>query len=215
MFAELETIVLTSLKAIYDALGWLGVVALLIFENATGITPSEIILSLAGWMLIAERQLSPVWIFLGGFYAAIGSTLGASITYWVARLGGRPLVDKFIRWVRMDPARVQRSEQQFQRWGIALVLVGRVMPAIRTFINIPAGLGRIRFLHFAAATFGGSYVWCTLLIGAGYVLGHEWPLISTYIERSLPYLLGGGILVLALYFWFTHLRFPRKKFQSN
>lgn len=215
LFTELETVVLLSLQAIYDALGWLGVAVLLIFENATGITPSEIILSLAGWMLIAERQLSPAWIFLGGFYAAIGSTLGASITYWAARLGGRPLVDKFIRRVRMDPVRVQRSERQFQRWGIALVFVGRVMPAVRTFINIPAGLGRMRFLHFTAATFCGSYIWCTLLIGAGYVLGHEWSLISTYIERSLPYLLGGGILVLALYFWFTRLRFARRKYQSS
>lgn len=215
MFAELETVVLTSLHAVYGTLGWLGVAALLVFENATGITPSEIILGLAGWMLIAEPQGSPGWIFLGGLYAAAGSTLGASITYWVARLGGRPLVDKFIRWVRVDPVRVRRTEEQFQRWGIALVLIGRVMPGIRTLVNIPAGLARIRFFPFVAATFGGSYLWCTLLIGAGYLLGHEWSRVSVYIERSLPFLLGGGVLALALYFWFTRASLFNKKIQAG
>lgn len=75
----LETEILSILQSLYDALGWFGVTAMLIFENATGITPSEIILGLAGWMLIAERQLPISIIFVGGLYAAIGSVLGASI----------------------------------------------------------------------------------------------------------------------------------------
>ena len=103
MTVDLENIILSSAQAIYDAWGWFGVAALLVFENATGITPSEIILGLAGWMLIAEHQLPPSMIFLGGFYSAIGSTIGACIAYWVTRLGGRSLVDKFSRCVRINP----------------------------------------------------------------------------------------------------------------
>ena len=173
--------------------------ALLTFENATGITPSEIILGLAGWMLISEHQLPVSMIFIGGLYAAIGSTLGASITYWVSRLGGRPLVDKLARWVRIDPAHIARAEMQFQHWGAGLVLVGRVMPGIRTLINIPAGLARMPFPVFFAATLLGSYTWCTLLIGAGYALGHEWQLISQYLKQYFPYLLTGGLTVIAVY----------------
>ncbi len=101
MITRLETIILSTAQTIYDAWGWLGVAALLTFENATGITPSEIILGLAGWMLIAEHQLPISMIFFGGMYSAIGSVLGVSITYWVARLGGRPVEDKFARWVRI------------------------------------------------------------------------------------------------------------------
>jgi membrane protein DedA with SNARE-associated domain len=207
MINELETIILSAAQTIYDAWGWFGVAALLTFENATGITPSEIILGLAGWMLISEHQLPISMIFIGGLYAAIGSTLGASITYWAARLGGRPLVDKLARWVRIDPAHIARAENQFHRWGAGLVLVGRVMPGIRTLINIPAGLARMPFLTFFVATFIGSYTWCTLLIGAGYVLGHEWTLISQYLKQYFPYLLAGGLTVIASYVLLTRRSF--------
>jgi membrane protein DedA with SNARE-associated domain len=87
----LEAKILSVLQTLYDAWGWFGVAGLLVFENEIGITPSEIILGLAGWMLISEHQLPVSMVFIGSFYAAIGSTLGASIPYWVARLGGRPL----------------------------------------------------------------------------------------------------------------------------
>jgi membrane protein DedA with SNARE-associated domain len=199
LIIELEATILSTAQTLYDAWGWFGVAALLAFENATGITPSEIILGLAGWMLISEHQLPVSMIFMGGLYAAIGSTLGASINYWVARLGGRPLVDKLARWIRIDPAHITRAENQFHRWGAGLVLVGRVMPGIRTLINIPAGLARMPFLTFFVATFIGAYAWCTLLIGAGYALGHEWTLISQYLKQYFPYLLAGGLTIIAIY----------------
>ena len=204
MITEIETIILSTAQTIYDSWGWFGVAILLTFENATGITPSEIILGLAGWMLISEHQLPVSMIFIGGLYAALGSTLGASTTYWVARLGGRPLVDKFAHWVRIDPTHITRSENQFHRWGAGVVLVGRVMPGIRTLINIPAGLARMPFLTFFVATFIGAYIWCTLLIGAGYMLGHEWMLISQYLKQYFPYLLAGGLAVIAGYVLFSH-----------
>jgi len=203
LITELETIILSAAQTLYDAWGWFGVAALLVFENATGITPSEIILGLAGWMLISEHQLHPSMILLGGFYAALGSVLGASIAYWVARIGGRPLVEQLARWVRIDTSQIDRAETQFQRWGLGLVLVGRIVPGIRTLVSIPAGLARMPFPTFFIATFIGAYIWCTLLIGAGYLLGHEWPLISAYLKQSLPFLLVGGGLALGLYFWFT------------
>jgi membrane protein DedA with SNARE-associated domain len=204
LITELETIILSAAQTIYDSWGWLGVAALLTFENATGITPSEIILGLAGWMLIAEHQLPVSMIFIGGLYSAIGSVLGASITYWVARLGGRPLVDKISHWVRIRPAHIARAEQHFQRWGAGLVLGGRVIPGIRTLISIPAGLARMNFPKFLVATFVGAYIWCTLLIGAGYLLGYEWPLISDYVKQSFPYLIVVGILTLVAYLLLTH-----------
>jgi len=209
LITELETTILSAIQTIYDAWGWWGVALLLTFENATGITPSEIILGLAGWMLISAHQLPISMIFVGGLYAAMGSTLGASITYWAARLGGRPLVDKLARWVRIDPAHISRAEDQFQRWGVGMVLVGRVIPGIRTLINIPAGLARMPFPAFFAATLIGAYAWCTLLIGAGYVLGHEWALISQYLKQYFPYLLAGGLAVIAAYVLLTRrpLRF--------
>jgi len=201
LITEIETFVLSATQGLYDAWGWVGVVALLVFENATGITPSEIILGLAGWMLIAEHQVHPSMILLGGLYGAVGSVAGSSIAYWLARLGGRPLVDRFASWLRINPDHITNAEKQFQRWGTGLIFVGRMMPGVRTLISIPAGLAHMSYLVFFLATFAGAYLWCSLLIGAGYLLGHEWSLISAYLKQYLPFLLVGSGAALALYFW--------------
>ena len=203
MISQIENWILETLQTLFNAWGWGGVAVMMAFENLTGITPSEVVLALAGWMLISEHQLPLSVIFLGGLYAALGSVLGASGAYWMARLGGRPLVDRLAQWVRIQPTHITRAEQQFQRRGLALVLVGRVIPGMRTLVSIPAGLARLNFLKFLVATFIGAYVWCTLLIGAGYWLGHEWSLISNYVKQSFPYLLMAGILALVGYAWLT------------
>jgi membrane protein DedA with SNARE-associated domain len=203
LLINLERFILNTMQSLYDAWGWFGVAALMVFENATGITPSEVVLGLAGWMLIAEHELPPSMILLGGLYSATGSAIGASIAYWAARLGGRPVVDRFARLIRMNPAHITRVESQFQHWGAGLVLVGRGIPGIRTLISIPAGLARMPFITFFAASFIGAYAWCTLLIGAGYFLGHEWALVSAYLKRALPYLLAGGVIAAAGYIWLT------------
>jgi membrane protein DedA with SNARE-associated domain len=198
LISQFEAWILGALQNLFDAWGWLGVIALMAFENFTGITPSEVILALAGWMLISEHELPVPVIFLGGLYAALGSVLGASAAYWTARLGGRPLVDRVASWVRIQPAQICRAEQQFQHWGAGLVLAGRVIPGIRTLVSIPAGLARMNFLKFLAATFVGSYIWCTLLIGAGYMLGHEWPMISQYVKQGFPVFAVAGTLAMAI-----------------
>jgi membrane protein DedA with SNARE-associated domain len=169
-------------------------------ENATGITPGEIILGLAGWMLIEAHQLPSSIIFVGGFYTALGCTLGASTTYWVARLGGRPLIDTMVRWARMDASHIDRAEAQFQHWGASLTLFGRFVPGLRVLISAPAGLARMPFFTYLFATFIGVYVYCTLLIGAGCVLGHEWPLLVAYAGEFMPHLLVLGFAALVVYF---------------
>ena len=90
MLDTIEQTILSALQSIFDQFGWLGVFGLMIFENATGITPAEVILAFAGWMLIERHGISPTFIPLAGVYAGLGSAIGASITYWVARIGGRP-----------------------------------------------------------------------------------------------------------------------------
>src|SRR5690349_1771466 len=195
MLDPLEQTILSALQVIFDKFGWFGVFGLMIFENATGITPSEIILAFAGWMLIESHGLPATFIPVAGLYAGLGSAIGASVTYWVARMGGRPLVDKFARMFRIDLAYIERIENQCQQWGAGIVLVGRVIPGVRTLVSIPAGLIQMPFPRFFLATFIGAYIWCTVLIGAGYLLGHEWRLISEYITTHLPLVLLAGFLL--------------------
>ena len=83
------------------------------------------------------------------------------------------------------------------------MLVGRLIPGIRTLISIPAGLARMPFFTFFTATFIGAYAWCTLLIGAGYILGNEWAMVRVYVKQVLPYLLAGSLIAMAVYLWIT------------
>ncbi|MBI3162816.1 MAG: DedA family protein, partial [Chloroflexi bacterium] len=163
MLDQIESTILSTLQTLFDQFGWAGVFGLMIFENATGITPNEIILAFAGWMLIERHGIAPGFIFIGGLYAGLGSAIGASITYWVARFGGRPVIDRFIKFFRIDPSLITKVEEQMRNWGAGIVLIGRVIPGIRTLVSIPAGLAKIPFPKFFAATFIGAYIWCTLL----------------------------------------------------
>lgn len=199
MLDKLEATILSSLQVIFDEFGWAGVFGLMIFENATGITPSEIILAFAGWMLIEKHSIAPSFILLAGFYTGLGSAIGASITYWVARIGGRPIIEKFTKLFRIDINMVNNAEDQMRKRGSGLVLIGRIIPGVRTLISIPAGLVKIPFPKFFIATFIGAYIWCTLLIGAGYILGHEWMLVSDFIKQHLPLVLSLGLFIISAY----------------
>jgi membrane protein DedA with SNARE-associated domain len=206
MLHKLETIILSSLQVIFDEFGWAGVFGLMIFENATGITPSEIILAIAGWMLIDRHGIPPTFILLAGLYTGLGSAIGASIMYWVARIGGRPIIEKFAKIFRMDTTLIGKAEDQMHKWGSGLVLIGRIIPGVRTLISIPAGLAKMPFIKFFFATFIGAYIWCTLLIGAGYLLGYEWMLISDYIKLHLPLIGVLGLTAAGAYIIFLYRR---------
>lgn len=214
MFDQIEAILLGSMQSLYDQFGWGGVIALTIFENATGITPSEIVLGFAGWMLISSHGLPASFIWLGSLYAAAGSTIGASLTYWAARLGGRPFIERLAVRLRLNPGLITATERHFERWGAGIVLGGRVIPGIRTLVSIPAGLARMPFQHFLAATFIGTYFWCALIIGTGYILGHEWSLISETVRQYLPYLIAAAAAGAVL-FWIRRSRQPLETVQSN
>ena len=196
---QIETTILSALQTIFDQFGWIGVFFLMIFESATGITPSEIILAFAGWMLIERHGITPAFIPLAGLYAGLGSAIGASITYWVARLGGRSVIDRFTKFFYISPSLIKKTDEQMHKWGTGLVLIGRFIPGVRTLISIPAGLAKIPFLRFFLATFIGTYIWCTILIGIGYTLGHEWMLISSYIKQNLPLIFTFGLFAAGIY----------------
>mgnify|MGYP001544829252 FL=1 len=213
MLVQIEEFIINNIQLIYDQIGWLGLTALLEFENATGITPSENILGLAGWMLIEAHGTPYTGDFIWGLLAAFGSTLGSSLTYWAARAGGRPMVEKILRWFRIDPQQIARVESLFQMWGLGLVLFGRMVPGLRTLINIPAGMTRMPFWRFVLYTFIGAYLWCTLLLSIGYFLGHEWGLISEYLNLAVPWLLAAaalGLVIAIAWRWSKKQRIPSR-----
>lgn len=116
-----------------------------------------------------------LFVLLMGLFIAILSVSGEIATYWAARLGGPPLITRLVArgWLRMDTHRMQRTENLFSRWGVRLVIFGRIFPGLRTLVSVPAGLTRMNFGLFLSAAFASAYIWNTLMVGIGYALGFK------------------------------------------
>jgi len=124
-----------------------------------------------------------LFVIVMGLLIAVFSVTGEIAIYWAARWGGRPLVERLVArgWLRVDERRAQRTEDLFERWGVRLVIFGRIFPGVRTLVSIPAGLTRMNFGLFAGAAFSSAYVWNTLLVGIGYALGFNVTLLGVSI----------------------------------
>ena len=126
-----------------------------------------------------------LFVLLTGLFIAILSVAGEIAIYWIARLGGPPLVARLTAqgWLRIDSQRMQHTESLFTRWGVRLVIFGRIFPGLRTLVSVPAGLMRMDFGLFLGAAFSGAYIWNTLLVGVGYALGFKVTLLGFSILR--------------------------------
>jgi len=114
-----------------------------------------------------------IFVLLMGLVIAVYMSASEVITYWLARIGGRTLVDRFSRWLKIDMRHYERAEEMFLRWGMGLVMFGRILPGVRTLVSVPAGMTRMNFGLFFGASFGGAYLWNTLLVAVGYLLGFK------------------------------------------
>jgi membrane protein DedA with SNARE-associated domain len=113
-----------------------------------------------------------------GLLFAVSSVIGETILYWLARLGGRPLVFRFSRWLRVDTQNVDRVESLFSRWGLSLVIFGRFLPGVRTLVSVPAGITRMNFGLYLGTSFCASYVYNTVWFAGAYLLGYQLPMFG-------------------------------------
>ncbi|MGI8866193.1 MAG: DedA family protein [Rubrobacteraceae bacterium] len=158
---------------VQDVIGYwgaFGLVFLLFLENLFPPIPSELILPLAGF-LVGREELGWVQALVG---STTGSLLGAYVLYGLGRWGGRPLVLRFGRVLRVTERELDRAERWFDRFGSAVVLFARMLPGARSVVSIPAGTLQMPLGRFTVLTVAGSALWNTLLIGAGYLLGENW-----------------------------------------
>src|SRR5215211_2363323 len=135
------------------------------------------------------------------FWGAVGNLLGSAVAYWVGALGGRPLLERYGRWILVTRADLDRADRWFARWGEATVFLARLVPVLRTFISLPAGVARMPFARFAIFTFAGSFIWSFGLAAVGFQWGPKW---EEFRERArfLDYPIAAIVLVLvAWYVW--------------
>jgi len=190
-------------REIYEAIEWPGVVFLMAIESACIPFPSEVIMPLAGWILIKERGHGLEYLLLAGFYGALGNTIGSLVAYYAGAWGGRPLLERYGRYVLITPREIETADRWFSKYGEITVLATRLMPVVRTFISLPAGIARMNVWRFTILTFIGAYPWSIALAWAGYALGENWERVGDYLRPvSIPI----AIVVLALGVYFVYRR---------
>lgn len=199
--------------AVISAGGYGGVVLLMAIESACIPLPSEIIMPFAGYLVhIGRFQL--VWAATAG---ALGCNLGSVIAYEIGCYGGRPLVEKYGRYVWLSRNDLEMAERFFERFGSAAVFIGRLLPVIRTFIALPAGLAKMPRLRFHVYTFLGSWPWCFALAWVGMKLGEQWesdPRLKHWLHR-LDLVIVIALVGAAIWFVRSHWRHRIRAFSNQ
>ncbi len=190
--------------SVISSMGYGGITLLMAIESACIPLPSEIIMPFAGY-LVQLGQMNLFWVATVG---ALGCNLGSAVAYWVGAWGGRPFLDRYGRYVLLDVKDLDRADHYFHRFGGITVFVGRLLPVIRTFIALPAGIARMPQWRFHIYTFLGSWPWCFALAYVGLRLGRAWETDPRFQADFHRFHLAVEALLLAAIVWFlwTHLR---------
>jgi len=184
--------------------GYGGIIALMAIESACIPLPSEIIMPFAGYLVF----LGKMNLQAAGWAGAVGCLVGSWIAYLVGAYGGIPFLLKYGRYVFITFHELDRARYWFNRFGDKAIFFSRLMPVIRTFISLPAGIGKMNPLKFSIYTLVGSYPWCLALAYGGKKLGENWQEIRDYFHRVDVVVI--SILILLIVFWVAiHLK--RKK----
>ncbi|MBI4049479.1 MAG: DedA family protein [Candidatus Doudnabacteria bacterium] len=201
MFTDLILTITNFITQTINQLGYTGVALLMAIESAAIPLPSEIIMPFSGFLVESGRFT--LWgLSLAG---AIGSVLGSVITYALGYYGGRPLIIKYGRFVFISEHDLDLTEKFFRRFGKLSTFFGRILPIVRTFISIPAGIGKVPLGPFIFYTFIGSFIWSYFLAWLGMKLGENWQELESYFRKFDAVIV--IVIVIVIVWWIRrHLR---------
>jgi membrane protein DedA with SNARE-associated domain len=186
--------------------GYASVVVLMAIQSACIPIPSEVIMPLAGVALVHTLGMSSMQIqmqlFLLATVASLASNLGSIPAYWVGARGGRPMVERYGRWMLLSRRDLDRVDHFFAHYGSITVLVGRMLPIVRTFIAFPAGVAKMNQVRFHIYTFIGSWPWCYVLAYVGFRLGASWNSNPQFKAIFHRFHLSVEVFILAAFVWF-------------
>jgi len=183
-----------------SSLGYAGIVVLMAIESACIPLPSEIIMPFSGY-LVSTGRFDLVWVATAG---AVGCNLGSTIAYALGAFGGRRFIEKWGSYILMSRRDLELAERFFARYGSATVFISRLLPVIRTFIALPAGIARMPQAKFQIYTFVGSWPWCFALAYIGRRLGERWesdPTLRDVLHRFDALIVAAVVLAFAWYVW--------------
>ncbi len=204
-----------TLTTIYDAMGWVGVVLIMALESANIPIPSEVTMPLAGWLLI-EAKGGTLWgaVVQGGFFGGLGCLLGSMVSYAIGAWGGRPLVEKYGRYILITPHDLEKADEWFGRWGEWASFISRLLPIVRTFISFPAGVVKVNFTRFSILSFVGSFLWCAALAVVGFMVGERVEEVHGFLR---PIEIPVAIALVIGFIWYVwhHVKSARKRMDEH
>lgn len=207
MVSSLLQLIGSLIIAVISSTGYVGIALLMAIESACIPLPSEVIMPFSGYLVFTGR-FKLLWVAVAG---ALGCNLGSAVAYYVGAVGGRPLAEKYGRFVLVSRRDLDRADHWFARYGNATVFFARLLPVIRTFIALPAGVARMNFWQFNLYTFAGSLPWCLMLAYAGLRLGARWEILRDYFHRFDTVI---GVVVLAAAIWFVYTHWKNRAGQK-
>jgi len=205
----LDAIVLPFLESLYERFGYIGVVIAMTIESCAIPLPSELILPFAGWSVsrgLIEPLTSSPWSYWPAVLAGVlGNTLGSLASYALGAYGGRPLVERYGKYVLISAHDLELAERWFARFGEATVFFSRMLPIVRTFISVPAGIARMPLWRFTLFSILGAVPWVMLLVWGGMQLGDHWLELKQSL-KGLDYLVAAAIVAAVGIFIWRHVR---------
>lgn len=209
MLEAIDAVVIPFLEALYERFGYVGVVIAMAIESAAIPLPSELILPFAGWSVskgLTEPLTSSPWSYWGAVIAGVvGNTVGSLASYAIGAYGGRPLVERYGKYVLISAHDLELADRWFARYGEATVFFSRMLPIVRTFISVPAGIARMPLWRFTLFSILGAIPWVMLLVWGGMQLGDYWLDLKRSL-RGLDYLIAAVILLAVGLFVWRHVR---------
>ena len=213
MVAKIIGILSSFIIATISKLGYTGIIFLMAIESACIPLPSEIIMPFSGY-LVSRHEMN---LWLVGIAGAVGCVLGSLVAYWVGMYGGRPVIEKYGRYILLSRHDLDLADRWFAKYGEVIVFVSRLLPAVRTFIAFPAGVARMNLTRFVIYTFAGSLPWCIGLAYVGQKLGEQWDkddTLKTWFHR-FDFVIG-IVAVLAVTWWvWRHVKHSRMPAPSS
>lgn len=204
MIAKIITYLATFIIFVISSLGYLGIVLTMAIESACIPLPSEIILPFSGYLVSTGRFNMHGVAFSG----ALGCLLGSWVAYVVGAVGGRPLVERYGRYVLISKRDLRWADDWFNRYGDWAIFFSRLLPVIRTFISLPAGIAKMRFWSFSLYTFIGSWIWSYALAYVGFYMGERWEGLREYFHKFDVVI---GVLIVVGVVWYIRRHFKNER----
>lgn len=210
MINQIVTFLTNLIINLIGQTGYLGVFLLMAAESALIPFPSEVTMPFAGYLTTLGKMNLYVVVFVGAFANLAGSILAYWLGYWGEETFVRKLIQKYGKYLLISESEYERSERWFRKYGEKITFFSRLLPVVRTFISLPAGIAEMNFAKFCIYTFTGSLIWSGLLAYVGFALGNNWHALEGYY-RKFEYLIIFGVLALAIYYIFHKLQKLAKK----